>query len=186
MCRKKYCNIVITGDFNFSSINWDSMSSTVNLEKQFIDCIQDNYLNQLVKKPTRKRGADRATLLDLILSQDETKIENLEICSPIGHSDHAILKYSIIINPATIKREKLVYFYNRGDYEAMCENLKDIEWNNILDHNHPIDTQWSKISNLIKNLKDKYVPNKIITLGTMKKWSVPRTKEMKILGNKKD
>ena len=56
----------------------------------------------------------------------------------------------------------------------MCENLKDIEWNNILDHNHPIDTQWSKISNLIKNLKDKYVPNKIITLGTMKKWSVPR------------
>ena len=186
VCRKKYCNIVITGDFNFSSINWDNMSSTVNLEKQFIDCIQDNYLNQLVKKPTRKRGADRATLLDLILSQDETKIENLEICSPIGHSDHAILKYSIIINPATIKREKLIYFYNRGDYEAMCENLKDIEWNNILDHNHPIDTQWSKISNLIKNLKDKYVPNKIITLGTMKKWSVPRTKEMKILGNKRD
>ena len=36
--------------------------------------------------------------------------ENLEICSPIGHSDHAILKYSIIINPATIKREQLVYF----------------------------------------------------------------------------
>ena len=65
VCRKKYCNIVITGDFNFSSINWDDMSSTVNLEKQFIDCIQDNYLNQLVKKPTRKRGADRATLLDL-------------------------------------------------------------------------------------------------------------------------
>ena len=50
VCRKKYCNIVITGDFNFSSINWDNMSSTVNLEKQFIDCIQDNYLNQLVKK----------------------------------------------------------------------------------------------------------------------------------------
>ena len=72
------------------------------------------------------------------------------------------------------------------DYESMCENLKDIEcndlkdieWNNILDHNHPIGTQWSKISNLIKNLKDKYVPNKIITLCTMKKWSVPRTKEM--------
>ena len=52
--------------------------------------------------------------------------------------------------------------YNRGDYESMCENLKDIEWNNIFDHNHPIDLQWSKIPNLIKNLKDKYVPNKII------------------------
>ena len=44
----------------------------------------------------------------------------------------------------------------------MCENLKDIEWNNIFDHNHPIDLQWSKIPNLLKNLKDKYVPNKII------------------------
>ena len=54
------------------------MSSAVNLEKQFIDCIQDIYLNQLVKKPTRKRGADQATLLDLILSQDDTKIENLK------------------------------------------------------------------------------------------------------------
>ena len=50
VCRKKYCNIVITGDFNFCSINCDNMSSTVNLEKQFIDCIQNNYLNQLVKK----------------------------------------------------------------------------------------------------------------------------------------
>ena len=67
------------------------MSSTVNLERQFIDCIQDNNLNQLVKKPTRKRGADRATLLDVILSQDETK----EICSPIDHSDRAILIHSI-------------------------------------------------------------------------------------------
>ena len=72
----------------------------------------------------RERGADRATLLDLILSQDETKIENLEICSPIGHRYHAILKYCIIINPATIKREKLVYFYNRGDYEAIVKILK--------------------------------------------------------------
>ena len=41
------------------------------------------------------------------------------------------------------------------------------------------------MSNLIKNLKDKYVPNKIIT-RIVKKWSVPRTKEMKILGNKRD
>ena len=93
VCRKIYYNIVVTGDFNFNSTNWDDMSSTVYSEKQFIDCIQDNYLNQFVKK--------------------------LEICSLIGHVDHAILKYSIIINPATIKREKLVYFYNRGDYESM-------------------------------------------------------------------
>ena len=168
VCRKIYCNIVITEDFNFSSINWNDMSSTVNLDKQCIDCIRDNYLNQLVKKPTRKRGADRATLLDLILIQDEAKIENLEICSPFGHSDHAILKYSIIINPATIKREKLVYFYNRSDYEYMCENLTEIEWNNIIVHDHSIDTHWSKISSLIKNLKVNYVPNNIITLDTMK------------------
>jgi hypothetical protein len=45
-------NVVIMGDFNFSELSWDSKSNTLH-EHPFITCLHDNFLEQLVDKPTR-------------------------------------------------------------------------------------------------------------------------------------
>ena len=62
-------NIIMVGDFNYGQINWENLSSQNNTEIYFIDKRQDNYLSQMVTVPTRKRGSDRTTILDLIITK---------------------------------------------------------------------------------------------------------------------
>ena len=46
----KYNKIIITGDFDYPEINWEEGSCKKPCESKFIECIQDVYLTQPVKK----------------------------------------------------------------------------------------------------------------------------------------
>ena len=72
---------------------------------------------------TRKRGSDRSTILDLIITKQPDKITDIDIRSPLGSSDHATIYLNIITEPKNIKREKIVYFYNKGNYKEMCKKV---------------------------------------------------------------
>ena len=45
---------------------------------------------QHVDKPTRQRGDDEPSILDLVISREY--LSKLEYLSPLGKSDHAIIK----------------------------------------------------------------------------------------------
>ena len=87
---------VIVGDFNLPHINWENWStgsdSPSSLSFQFIECLRDCYFNQHILKATRGRGHNNPSLLDLIITPNDTTIDNLEFCSPLGKSDHSVLK----------------------------------------------------------------------------------------------
>ena len=68
ICSKGYSHILLLGDFNYRRIDWDSMSSSVKVETNFLDCLANNYLHQHTDEPTRWRGADKPSLLDLVIS----------------------------------------------------------------------------------------------------------------------
>ena len=48
----KYNNLCIMGDFNFRNIDWDNIVGDYESE-DFLDAVQDNFLNQLITEPTR-------------------------------------------------------------------------------------------------------------------------------------
>ena len=58
--------------------------------------LQDNYLFQLINKPTRWRGTDTQNILDLVIIKDENTIEDLEYQSPLEKSDHNVITFSYI------------------------------------------------------------------------------------------
>ena len=91
VCSKGYSHVLILGDFNYRTIDWESLSSSSKVEKKFIQCISDNYLHQHVDQPTRWRGTNRPSLLDLVLTNEENMITELEYQAPVGNSDHAVL-----------------------------------------------------------------------------------------------
>lgn len=53
-----YSHILIIGDLNFSEINWDNQvsSKNENLNSSVLEGIEDLFLHQHVKRPTRYRG----------------------------------------------------------------------------------------------------------------------------------
>ena len=63
-------NVLLSGDFNFRRIQWDTLITTNEVEKTFVDTLNDNLLTQVVDEPTRGNNT-----LDLIISGSPTDIE---------------------------------------------------------------------------------------------------------------
>ena len=84
--RKKYSHTSILGDFNYRDINWETCATPHNegsTEAKFLETIQDCFLHQHIREPTRKRGNDEASLLDLILT-DEFMQVSIIVSSPLS------------------------------------------------------------------------------------------------------
>ena len=63
--------LLILGDFNFPTINWDSLSTphlSNHCASEFLAATQDAFLFQYVQSPTHTRPNQKPTLIDLIFS----------------------------------------------------------------------------------------------------------------------
>ena len=154
------------GDMNFRGINWETIT---NFEKNslqkneneiFIECIRDSFLFQHITEPTRHRGTDNPSTLDLILTNEENLISNINIESPLGASDHSLI--SFCVDCCTPQSEpKIKVIYDKGDYSKMKNELNKLDWE-ILFQNHEDDVnmQWELFKNIYLSLEEECVPIK--------------------------
>ena len=86
------------GDFHFEKKNWDIWSTPLNefgIDFKFIERIRDSFLFQHVNKPTRARINHEPHILDLVLTNEEGMISNIEHLSPL--SDDSLLQFTLIV-----------------------------------------------------------------------------------------
>ena len=137
---------LLLGDFNCPNINWQSLSSSVAFDKQFLDTLRKNFLCQFVSVPTRSRGMDTPYILDLVISSNI--IDNIECESPLGKSDHSVLLIECNLKDDVQKTATAdKYAYSKGNYRPndLFNSLNDVSWDRLL---HPcknnIDDMWQK------------------------------------------
>ena len=124
MCKdNKQC--VIVGDFNLRTIDWD-IPRAEHVDQEFLEAVQDCYLTQLVREPTRGENT-----LDLILSTDEHMIEDTTILPPLSNSDHNVISFSLIVeerlsDDSTVR----IGDYNKADCKGIRDVLGRVEWDN--------------------------------------------------------
>ena len=95
------------GDFNFKEINWDSNTTnsiTENIAYSFLDMCNDLY--QHVNQPTRFRGNDEPSILDLVFTDEEGMIDNINHQSPLGMIDHEVLEFKVVLEGKLINTIK--------------------------------------------------------------------------------
>ena len=83
---------------------------------------------QHVSNPTRERGTTNTNLLDLILSNEEDSIGEIEYLSPLGKSDHCVITFNILCKVITNKYTKKRKLFNKANYEEMRKEFSDIDW----------------------------------------------------------
>ena len=94
-------HLLIVGDFNYPAIDWQSCVSTDtdgSESDQFTECLRDCFLTQHVEKPTRFRGTQKPSILDLILTNEENVVSDIQYLAPVGNSDHCTLVLSYRCN----------------------------------------------------------------------------------------
>lgn len=118
----RFRNLCIMGDFNYRNIDWSNNTGD-NVSEEFLELINDNFLRQLINEPTRENN-----ILDLIITNRDDLVYNLEVGGRLGNSDHEEIRFNIQwVNGLKNENSALVPDFRRGNYEALRKHLED-EW----------------------------------------------------------
>ena len=108
-------DILITGDFNLPLIKWDQPCN-ISPEDRFIELLSDYYFTQMILKPTRHRLNQSSNILDLVITNDDNWVSNIEFLPPLGKSDHNVLLLTLSVAPTeNITKNKFHYNYFKGN-----------------------------------------------------------------------
>ena len=86
------------GDFNIPHIDWETETPSApatHASHAFIGSVQDSLLFQHIKHPTRYRLGESPNTLDLVFTNEEGVVKNLQYLPPLGNSDHVILRFTL-------------------------------------------------------------------------------------------
>ena len=162
---KKYSHVCIVGDFNYNSIDWTlwkAKQGENSKEAKFIEGVRDSFLYQHVESPTRRRGSDDPSLLDLIFTNEEMQVSEITHGAPLGKSDHDVLSFRFHCYVEFSKRAER-HVFERGDYEAMrnCDSIK--AWRE--DFLKSVETMerspedlWCSLKSQLHQMTKKFVP----------------------------
>ena len=84
------------GDFNFREIDWNNEETSVgedHIATIFLESVRDTYLHQHVKEPTRYRSDNIPSLLDLISTNEEHMVSDLNYLPGLGSGDHLQINF---------------------------------------------------------------------------------------------
>ena len=80
--------LVLMGDFSFLNVCWNYKMAQKKQSRRFLECMEDNFLMQLVREPTRG-----AAPLDLLFTNREGLVGDVEVGSCLGQSDHNMVEF---------------------------------------------------------------------------------------------
>jgi hypothetical protein len=147
----RHDKVFVFGDFNMPDISWSRNSGHCRSPSSqlMVDFLTNNHMRQLITQPTRFRANQQPSVLDLILTTEDSSLTNVQYLDPVGKSDHVSLKVDLQICfvPAqrTITSNKIV-----TNYEKVYIRLEKINWPTTLcDAN--VENNWSTLKNLLLN-----------------------------------
>ena len=150
------------GDFNFRYINWSDMNTASNDQHNstlFIESIRDSFLFQHVTEPTRIRENNEPSILDLIFTNKEEMVSDIQYESSLGKSDHLILSFKFNnysdLNIKDNKYTRQTFF--KGDYQSIIGQFELINWDVEID-GLDLSGSWTWFTKLYIDLLEKYIP----------------------------
>ena len=149
----RYNDIIICGDFNYPSIDWNLMQAESE-GQNFLDTVMDCFLIQHVREPTRGQN-----ILDLVMSKEGITIENVETCMPLGSSDHDVVKFDLKTEVEEEIWKYEYYDYRNGNYKELAKYMKEQNWEELF-MNTDANEMWEIFKEIPLGGISRYVPKK--------------------------
>ncbi len=163
MCNRNHSHQLICGDFNTPGVDWDTWTAHGETAHVLVEALRDSYLYQHVTEPTRLRGTDNPSLLDLVLTNEELMISEISYLSPIGNSDHVVVtfQYHCYITP---NRDKVLrYQFHKGNYYRMRRDLEQ-DWDVMFeDYQDDPDQQLRIVTEILHKSQEVNIPKRDVT-----------------------
>ena len=154
---------ILAGDFNFPEIDWKGgicPRHDGHPTYKFFETITECGLSQVVSEPTHFRGLQNANILDLILSNFEDEVLDINYLPPLGKSHHVVLSFRVTGPSSPEGYDAQKFIMDKGNYIAMREEIGITDWNSILSDDLSVEESWKKLEDIINYAKVKYIPIK--------------------------
>ena len=136
---------------------------------EFLSYFTNKSFIQLIDVPTRGNN-----LLDVILTDNPSQINNFRSFPPIGSSDHLTIVCNLIIDTDIeydVATEPTVvgvsdnynfsnYEFQRADWLNINIALSTIDWQNMLSVDVNIEECWDSFCSVLLNVFNFYIPKK--------------------------
>ena len=156
----QFDRVFLCGDFNFPNASWDGKMST-DKDEEFYEAVRDGFFIQHVTRPTRFRENQQSNILDLIFTRDDEDINNIEYCSPIGKSDHVLLKICTTVPKIKVKqKDSIRYDWDNGDYTSFKNYIATTDWEIL--KTMDVNKCWLFIKEKIQEGIEKFIPTKTL------------------------
>ena len=154
--------ILLLGDFNFPKINWETYTTTTSFESpeyKFIETLRDNFLSQLVREPTRLRGNDEPTTIDLLITNNEEAIRSIHLSSALGASDHRMLQVEFSCSVTHQVNERPCWNFRKGRYDQLRQ-LLDRPWEEEFRQKDTLEEKWEHLLNKYMDAVERTIPQR--------------------------
>jgi hypothetical protein len=129
-----------------------------------VDLLTDSHLHQLVTQPTRYRSNQQPSVLDLVITSDDSSIANLEYFNP----DHVTLMADLQLchNP----RARTVLFQRTIiDFEALNKRLIQIDWKSLL-LDVSVSRNWDHFKTALSDAVSQSASTSLLKKSSSKPW----------------
>ncbi|MEW8545715.1 MAG: reverse transcriptase family protein, partial [Candidatus Thiodiazotropha sp.] len=154
--KNQFSHILVAGDFNYPDINWDNWCTDKEDSELFLECLRDCFWYQHVHDYTRYRLHQQPSILDLILSNEQDMVLDLEFLSPLGASDHKVLTFKFQCYCSYSSSSSTHYNYYKGDYESIRKEL-NINWIEELRGND-VNVMLQRLMDRVYKAQEKFIP----------------------------
>ena len=104
---------------------------------------------------TRIREDQNPSLIDLVLVNEDDMVHNVASEPPLGLSDHVLVAFDFMCYYGLEDIEKARYV--RGDYETMEEQIKGVNWEEVL-YGKDVNGIWEVMCDKITDAVERNVP----------------------------
>ena len=158
---------LIMGDFNFPGIDWEGLSINGrenSIPAKFLNVVCDNLLHQNIDFYTRYRQGQVPSLLDLVFTDDDQRIEGMESECPLGKSDHVVINWEYIVSTDTGNnsghQDRRNYW--KGNYTSINRDLEGVDW--AMEFNNlSANDMWAKLRDRLLVSVENHVPMRNVT-----------------------
>ena len=158
--RDNFSECVFIGDFNLPQIRWEVEQASTDFCRKFLECLQDKGLEQIISEPTRFRGDQTPSILDLIIVSDPDLIPDKKIEVPFGNSDHCSIEFTVKNCKNMKKITKNQYDFEKINDEIFCEAINVNDWDNICIESTDLDTAYDKFIQILNQAIVTCTPNR--------------------------
>ena len=162
--------LLLCGDFNLPSINWQDYSVNDNpqygllVNECMLDIVEAFHLEQQVSEPTRLNN-----VLDLILTTMPDSVGSVNIVP--GMSDHEGVPAECETNIQTNKKQpRTVFIHRKANKDRIEEDLKQFSeefMSSCKDRN--CSENWELFKDSIKKAMEDHIPTKVLS----GRWNLP-------------